>query len=115
MREGCHTACVLGCSLLLLSSEWRRWGWVSRAEGRGLTPGAGQDVGSGSGSGSGSHALHFHLRPDCLLTWPLLLSDLITAYKSKSLLSAVQPSLHSNGGRVSLGPILIKPGDQTGL
>lgn len=53
--------------------------------------------------------------PDCLLTWLLLLSDLITAYKSKSLLSPVQPSLHSNGERVSLGPILIKGGDQTGL
>lgn len=26
MREGCHTACVLGCSLLLHSSEWSRWG-----------------------------------------------------------------------------------------
>lgn len=34
MREGCHTACVLGCSLLLLSSEWSRWG-AGRAEGRG--------------------------------------------------------------------------------
>lgn len=53
--------------------------------------------------------LRLHLRPDCLLTWPLLLSNLITAYKSESLLLAVQPSLHSNGERVSLGPILIKP------
>lgn len=42
--------------------------------------------------------LRFHLGPDCLLTWPLLLSDLIKAYKSKSLLSAAQPSSHSNMG-----------------
>lgn len=32
MREGCHTACVLGCSLLLHSSEWSWWGGGLKGE-----------------------------------------------------------------------------------
>lgn len=81
MREGCHTACVLGCSLL-----------QSGAGGGGFAGLRGEDSCLVQARSFGSRALSLSLclstsiSAACLLTWLLLLSDLISVYKSESFL-----------------------------
>lgn len=42
-EEGCERGVPHSmCPWLFFAPEWSRWGWVCRAEGRGLVPGAGQ-------------------------------------------------------------------------
>lgn len=77
MREGCHTACVLGCSLLLHSSEWSRWGvgWRKRRAG-----------GLGSlavpGAGPGFWVLLSLLSTSCLPALPAYLAGSLVGFNN---------------------------------